>query len=134
MKYLDFCQFKPRVHIQISALAEEFQGKTKGMKKRDITVTVLEAAVFESMQRVYQKYIYEDASLEVNLEWKQKNAMKDIFERNDDVIVPLSDSLSLMEAAVEDISLLMNDSGIRFRAERVFKEVSRKSLVIARGK
>ncbi len=98
----------------------------------------LESAVFFSCWKIYRKYISESAALEINLEWKRRMAMVEIFEKRmalrrslkngKDGSFPLSDSLTEIESAVEEISLLMNDSGARFRQLTVFSEVSKESI------
>jgi len=96
-----------------SAMAEEFEQSLENIGH----AKEMENVFYSIMQQFYGKYIEQDvAQLEVNISWRTKMNLVDVFEgdsrrRNMKAILPL------MESAVSEVSMLLNATGTRFRSE-----------------
>ena len=113
---INLCIIRVILH-QICILAQELQEKLNNVDVNDMDKVNL--VILYSMNRLFRKYIDSSAQLELNIDsWKRTQLTK-IFKQTGYDILNIEKVITLFENVAMDISLLMNDSNSRFRAETI---------------
>ena len=129
----EYVQFKQRL-MQVEGLKEKIttmeltynvnfaEGVPMSAITKDFDETRIEESFYECSSKLYDKYIDStQAMMEVNISSQLRFTLMSLFKNNKEKSI--EKILSLMEQAVKQISVLMNDSYSRFQRNKVFNSL-----------